>query len=416
MSIRPASSGSTTDVPDPDTSAESDASTAQNTAGATVSTAALTADQAAQAQRIQDQTSSSLPLSSEQPAYSYDLSTMTPDKIDEVRKTDPALASTIERAQVAYADYLDPNNAVNGVAGKVVVTTSEGNGGKPVVVLVPPGFDPSQPAHVQTHFHGDSGTVTDEKGNGGVAGRAEALQGVGVQPSGDPPQDPPGVDRQRVFVLPECKNAVPCYGSASNSCDWSNVKNEAETTNTALTQAGVSNVATDGYIVSAHSGGGHGIMQAMKGDNANPGSFRCDHLELVDCIHYNPSDTGIETTIQDWAKKHPGEVKSVFAVHGTMGTPQDYDNIEDAFGSQTSFTMKLVNPNDKDVFLQDAKKLGRTNREYLPPPAQIPTDLATGGRDGKTGLPLKPGTPIPRWDAANPHSRARGQELGQNYW
>ena len=41
----------------------------------------------------------------------------------------------------------------------VTVTTPAGNGGAPVLTLVPPGFDPSKPATVQTHFHGDHTSV-----------------------------------------------------------------------------------------------------------------------------------------------------------------------------------------------------------------------------------------------------------------
>src|SRR5947209_12648049 len=63
-------------------------------------------------------------------------------------RTDPSLAQTIRKAQAAFGDLVAQG-------GRVTVSNSVGNGMQPVVTVVPPGFDASRPASVQTHYHGD---------------------------------------------------------------------------------------------------------------------------------------------------------------------------------------------------------------------------------------------------------------------
>jgi hypothetical protein len=59
------------------------------------------------------------------------------------------LGYTIENARDVFAETM----STGAPPGRVLVTTSDGNGRHPVVVVVPPGFDPSRPARVHTHYH-----------------------------------------------------------------------------------------------------------------------------------------------------------------------------------------------------------------------------------------------------------------------
>jgi hypothetical protein len=289
-------------------------------------------------------------------------------KLKQGDAVDRKLAAIVEKAGSTYAATIDPRNAVNGVSGKLFVTVSEGNGNQPVLTLVPPGYDPSKPAHVQTHYHGSSGTITDEKGNGGVAGRMEEVMGVG-KPNDENGNPPPGVDRQRILVLPESK--MP--GGDSNGM-WDNVSSEAQTTDDALDAAGIAKGPNDQYILSAHSGGGLAIRRAMDEDTKHPeGPRRCqaNYVELLDCVHFNnsvPHPTEAET-IAAWGAAHKDEVKTVSLVHATMPTSAaEMKSIEDAFGADK---MRHIEVHGNGSPPKDAGKPrwtsphGRARGEYL---------------------------------------------------
>jgi hypothetical protein len=230
------------------------------------------------------------------PAGAYDVSQVSPSDISALER-DPdrqkrQLGFTIENAKINYADMINRGE-------RVVVTTSAGNGGQPVVALVPPGFDPCQPARVNTHYHGFNSTVADPKGAGsGQTARIEDVQA----------QDP-----QTIFILPECKN-VPTERSVLDpskgnyNTDWSNVSDEAQTTNDALAACGVTNVGT--RVVSAHSGGGAALAAAIHAQPDGSG-LQCDHLELLDCLY------GSEVAIANWGKTANGQAADVAYYHGT---------------------------------------------------------------------------------------------------
>jgi hypothetical protein len=310
----------------------------------------------------------------------------------------PAWSGPLDDVQAAQAraEVVYPNT------GKVVALKSASNGNKLVIVLVPRGYDNRRAAHVQVYFHGDSGTVLDEIGNGGIVGRAAEVQSR---------------DRQRLLILVEAANARACYNAESYGADWSNVKSLEGIVQDALNAAGVQPRQDDVRIVSAHSGGGHGIMYAMKADMARPkGSapiFRADHLELVDCIHYNPADTNIEKTIAAWGNANRGKVKTVFQVHGTMGTPQDFEMIRQAFAPQTTYTFVELRKGAYKVDPNDPKHAKLVvNANYTPEP-QPPMDVSTC--DGPARAPWKKGKAFPRWAKGNLHNYARGGFLFQDH-
>jgi hypothetical protein len=309
------------------------------------------------------------------------------------------LAEASARARIVYASTL---RTERGAAGKVVALKSAANGGKLVVVLVPPGYDKARPAHVQVHFHGDGGTVLDEIGNGGIVGRAHEVQSR---------------DRQRILILPEAANARACYNDESYGADWSNVKNLEAIVHDALRAAGVQPRPDDVRYVSAHSGGGHGIMAAMKADLARPKSaapiFRADHLELVDCIHYNPWDATIENTIAAWGKANRGKVKTVYQVHGTMGSAADFEMIRQAFEPQAKYTFQELSPHGLMVDPKDPQHQRQIPNPRVTPEGESPMDVATC--DGPARKPFKKGDQFRRWPKGDLHAFARGQFLFGDY-
>jgi hypothetical protein len=198
-------------------------------------------------------------------------------ELAELAKTDKPRADLIERAQTAYADLLAQG-------ARIVVTTSAGNGGKPVAVLLPAGFDPAQPAKVQTHYHGDRTSAAEPNG-----GTTQAIKELVAK------------DAQRVFVLPEAKANV-----GGSPMDWTNVQSQAQTTSDALAAAGVTKVGE--RTVSAHSSGGRALAMAA----AAPGGVAADRVVLLDCL-YEPA----ATRIREGLTANGAGVKELVVVRGT---------------------------------------------------------------------------------------------------
>lgn len=99
------------------------------------------------------------------PPGSYDVAQITPEQLDGLKRSknpkDQALAATIQRSRTAYAEQIQ-----NG--SQIIANRSEGNGGQPVLTMLPPGFDPSKETRVHTHYHGYNATVADGKSHGGL--------------------------------------------------------------------------------------------------------------------------------------------------------------------------------------------------------------------------------------------------------
>jgi hypothetical protein len=266
------------------------------------------------------------------PPGAYDVSAIaTPDLV--ALERDPKtklLGFTIDNARVNYADTIARG-------GRVVVTTSAGNGGLPVVTIVPPGFDPSQPARVHTHYHGFNATVADPKGHGsGTTARIEEVQAA---------------DPQTVFVLPECSNA-PAQPSrlddkGNYSTKWTNVSDVTETTDDALAAAGVDASALSERVVSAHSGGGAALAAAIDAHPDGSG-LAADRLELLDCLY------GSEAELAKWAKTANGQdCGSVVYFHGTNTHPDA--GLKKGFGTRWK-RVNVAQPKPADdPVLKDAR-------------------------------------------------------------
>ncbi|MCW5872990.1 MAG: hypothetical protein KIS61_37435, partial [Candidatus Eremiobacteraeota bacterium] len=177
----------------------------------------------------------------------------------------------------------------------------------PVLTVLPPGFDPQKETRVHTHYHGFNSTVADPKGHAAqTTERIEALQ-----------KKTP----QTVVVLPETSNAQ----DGNYPTSWTNVKSQADTTNQALRDAGVTN---PGYrVVSAHSAGGEALRRSIQNSPDGKG-LQADRLELLDSLY------GSQNAIANWANTDNGrDLKSLTYVHGTNNTNNDIP-LKSAFGNR----------------------------------------------------------------------------------
>ncbi len=246
------------------------------------------------------------------PARTFDVGSISKDELVKLRQSSPALARTLEQAKSTYAEFLSRSPPA-----RITVTTSPGNGAAPVLTLVPPGFDPSKPATVQTHFHGDMTSVASPSG--------PHTGNIKEQLTKDP---------QRVWVLPEAQGNV-----GSSGTNWNNVKDQAGTVKDALAGAGVSlDVARDErFVVSAHSSGGRAIAAAM-----TSGTLRADQLVLLDCLYEREAGPGANTAILNAVKKGGlSQVKDVVIV-ATGSYPADRDEkLREAAGGRVRME-KLV--------------------------------------------------------------------------
>ena len=217
------------------------------------------------------------------PARTIDVGRITPQELAKLKQSSPALGRVVEQAKATYAGFLSRTPPA-----VITATTSAGNGGSPVLTLVPPGFDASKPATVQTHYHGDLTSVAAPSGS--------HTGNIMEQLTKDP---------QRLWVLPEAQGNVGGQGT-----NWNNVKDEAGTVRDALAGAGVTPAAGTTYVVSAHSAGGRGLAAAM-----TTGTLKADQLVLLDCLYEGNTGPGANTAILNAVKKGGlAQVKDVVIV------------------------------------------------------------------------------------------------------
>ena len=237
------------------------------------------------------------------PQEVYDISEVKQDVIDGMKNSPDAatrkLGLTIENAQASYRDFTKGG-------GKILVMTSQGNGGQPVMVVTGPKFNPKEKARVITFYHGDNATVADPIGSkAGINTRIRDT--VDKQP-------------QTVFVLPEALrtdgkpwgvDSPQNHDSNDYSASWSNVKSQAQTTDEALRARGISKDMVGKEIVAVHSKGGSVIDRLMDKDSKGR-LLRADQLELYDSLY------GSQDAVAQWAGTKNGKAaKSVIYYHGT---------------------------------------------------------------------------------------------------
>lgn len=261
----------------------------------------------------------------------YDVATTPQKEIDDLKKSGDAaqrrLGHTIENARASYGDLLAKG-------ARIVVTTSQGNGGQPVMTLMGPGFDPNDPnktARVHTHYHGDNATVADPIGS--KAGTNSRIREVIAR------------DPQTVFVLPEAGNSPQGVDSPQNDkyypASWANVQSQVQTTEDALKAAGVSKVGKE--IVSVHSRGGE-VLQRLMALDGTGGLLRANRLEMYDSLY------GSQDSVAKWGRTANGKAaESVIYFHGTNKAGR-HAVIENAFaGKFKKVDMKDQKPLDDTV-------------------------------------------------------------------
>lgn len=192
---------------------------------------------------------------------------LSPAELAQIARTNPELSRSIGEAQQTYASHLAKG-------AKLIATTSAGNGGKPVLTIVPPSLanntDPSKPYQVQVHYHGMRGRASQPNPSSPVPKRiAESFN-----------QQPP-----TVFVLPEWKQEN----------DWTNVKNTGTTAADALQGVQGQRART---TVSGHSLGRAAIESAIRNNG-----LVTDRLDVQDGF-YKTSAAGPQL-VNQWMKQHP---------------------------------------------------------------------------------------------------------------
>ena len=237
------------------------------------------------------------------PPEVYDVKEVRQDVIDGMKNSPDAatrkLGVTIENAQASYGDFIKKG-------AKILVLTSQGNGGQPVMVVTGPKFNPAEKARVITFYHGDNATVADPIGSkAGINTRIR--DAVTKQP-------------QTVFVLPEAirTDGKPWGVDSPENRDqndypasWSQVRSQAETTDEALRARGIGKDMVGTEIVAVHSKGGSVIDRLMDKDGKGR-LLRANRLELYDSLY------GSQDAVAAWGRTKNGKAaSSVIYYHGT---------------------------------------------------------------------------------------------------
>ena len=234
-------------------------------------------------------------------AGAYDLATVTKDQIATLMKGTPdekRLGATLARCQKNYAGLISSG-------ARVVVNAPAGNGGQPVVTLIPPGFNPALPARVHTHYHGWNSSIAEPPGHA-----AGVTKNLTTSMAANP---------QTIFVQPECGNVPATSTTPTFHTNWSNVQNITSTVDDSLAAAGYGKLDVRERVVSAHSGGGLALGYAMK--NTPDGSgIKADRIELEDCMYGAPPGISSRDALEAWAKTPNGQqLKSVVYYEGSGG-------------------------------------------------------------------------------------------------
>jgi hypothetical protein len=308
---------------------------------------------------------------------SYEVGKTPQHVIDELKASPDGaqrrLGRTIENAQAAYGDLIAKG-------AHVVVTTSIGNSGQPVMVIRGPGFDASKDARVHTHYHGDNATVADPLGS--KAGTNARIRDVIAK------------DPQTVFVLPESGASKEGVDSPQNdnhySVHWEKtVVDQVRTTDDALAAADVTKVGHQ--TVSFHSGGGKVVERLMELDRSG-NRLRADRLELHDCFYGN-----WQQSFANWARTDNGrQVSDVIYYHGSNDDWRQ-DVVAKAFkGKYTKVEMSRQGP------VADHNPVARdSNRDYV-------ANIDVRWVNGRQRIIM---TEVRNYNP-DPHYRTTGQFLG----
>jgi hypothetical protein len=201
----------------------------------------------------------------------------------------------------------------SGPGGRVSVRDLPGNGGRPVAVHLPEGFDPARPVRVLTYFHGHGGDIGPAFAGSGVFAR---LRWLGAEEAGT------------VVIAVEAAAKPFTYWMTPPREGFAALQRQA--VGEAARLAGQS-LTIASRVVSAHSGGGLALRNAVVS-----GQFAADALEFLDC---NYGDWGM--VIARWAAAQPHRPR--IATWNTPGPTRVHDGeIKAAFPDLVTVTESPV--------------------------------------------------------------------------
>lgn len=199
---------------------------------------------------------------------SYDVGALSSSELSGLPRS---LQTVIREAKSTYASQIAQG-------ARILALTSSGNADFPVLVVAPPGFDPSRPVTVHTHYHGWRTSVAASGGSHTYSIKQHL-----------------GSDPQRVYVLPECRSK-----DSQGRTDWGNATNQSRTTRDALAALGVANASR--HVVSAHSAGGQPLARFMEN-----GTLQADQLRMLDCLYWDAQQRAA-------IRANPGKYRDVVIV------------------------------------------------------------------------------------------------------
>ncbi len=173
--------------------------------------------------------------------------------------------------------------------GSSTVFETCANGGRPVAIYMPPGFDAPRPVTLQIHFHGHGGDAGSSLLTNGVIARITA---VGRK------------DPQTLFVVPQAADKPFGYWMAAPE---SFAQLEAESIRVAafLLPRRPEIVRR---IVDAHSGGGLALRNAVAS-----GELRADKINLLDAAYGDWAQV-----VAQWADTRKIRVESWYTDHSSV--------------------------------------------------------------------------------------------------
>ena len=191
--------------------------------------------------------------------------------------------------------------------GKKAVITPEANGCRPVVVYLPPGFDPQKPARLITAFHGHYGNVGAHLQKYGWLDRIRALTEPGSSPA---PADGTRPDSQIIYVLPQADQPPFAY--------WMKPPESAAGLEKAALDAARlmvvgKNIDVTSRTVEAHSGAGLALANA-----AAQGELHADKINMLDATYGDWGTKCVDYVIAEHLRGHEVFLESWYTRHQEM--------------------------------------------------------------------------------------------------
>ncbi len=219
------------------------------------------------------------------------------------------------------------------------------NGGRPVAVWLPPGFDASRPAKVVTYFHGHNWNVGSSLVRHGLLERVQQLAAN---------------DAQTVFIFPQAARPPFSYWMRRPE---SFLGLEQAALAEVGRRAGAS-ITVEARIVDAHSGGGWALANAVR-----RGELAADKVNLLDATYSNWGQTIVNWALDQNRAGHPVRVESWYTRHQEMvGHNHAMDRLANQAGMAHVVTTHDVTgmADGRDAQLPSGARHRRINHNSVP--------------------------------------------------